>query len=630
MSDDNNQSTTVKAKLRLVHSVATPEEPVPGKDGGEALRRNKDGTHSKRVRVGGQRFMLRIPLLSARAAKERGELLAALAYRMTLAKADTKLAYAALKRIAAQKAVTERAAFQSCDELVAGFRPESNCPTFAAVCIMWNGNTHKQGGTVKPNELHRQFPDDVPLRNTESTIPAAIRTLDKWILPRIGELPIDHITFEVAEEIKKSLPHHLSADYRRQILTPFKTVIDMCVYPLRYIERSPLPEGWLPSTQGPRDLQWLRPAEDLALMQCTAIPLCWRVLWGYYTRNGSRLNEALKVALGQFDLGAKPMVTLFRHQTKTQAQRFWSLDKTRSSEGLRRWVALGRAAAKPTDYMFVNEEGRRIVDKTVKLPKKLRAHLKLAGITRVELFVSTKTSRNICPHDLRATCITVRLACKWTEADIMQVTGHETSTQLAAYKRAAKLLEDIEAGDFVPLHLAIPELAAAAPSAYWRPELDCSPTATTEAATAARGRLRGAAAAGQLGTPQPEASGFLEAAGAPPGSSAQRPPNAAANAATSHASASSMVEQLHLAEVDGTARIRGETRSEASSGPLSSELVGRRLTSPEQLRLQLSELLDPELRRLRGLVKAAKERAAALGAELPLEELLALLSDGVK
>jgi integrase len=62
-------------------------------------------------------------------------------------------------------------------------------------------------------------------------------------------------------------------------------------------------------------------------------------------------------------------------------------------------------------------------------------------------------------HDLRAAFVTVSLANGKTETYVTDRTGHTSSQMLYGYKRPARTHGEVNLGEFVPLHEAIPELA---------------------------------------------------------------------------------------------------------------------------------------------------------------------------
>lgn len=101
----------------------------------------------------------------------------------------------------------------------------------------------------------------------------------------------------------------------------------------------------------------------------------------------------------------------------------------------------------------------------------LRKHLKLAGITRAELFERTKHRRPIRVHDLRATFVTVALAEGHSEAWICDRTGHRSSQMVNAYRRAARIAVELGLGP-----LRVPgRRAVRRPGRLPRTEPDCLP-----------------------------------------------------------------------------------------------------------------------------------------------------------
>ena len=61
-----------------------------------------------------------------------------------------------------------------------------------------------------------------------------------------------------------------------------------------YIERNPLPRAVASKRGRAKRFPILYPNEDTALLACVDIPLCYRMLWGYLHREGSRRNEAVE------------------------------------------------------------------------------------------------------------------------------------------------------------------------------------------------------------------------------------------------------------------------------------------------------------------------------------------------
>ncbi|MFW5739319.1 MAG: DNA integration/recombination/inversion protein, partial [Myxococcota bacterium] len=61
-------------------------------------------------------------------------------------------------------------------------------------------------------------------------------------------------------------------------------------------------------------------------------------------------------------------------------------------------------------------------------------------------------------HDLRATFVTLALACGQTEDWVRTRTGHGSSQMIARYRREAQTPAELKLGWLEPLHQALPEL----------------------------------------------------------------------------------------------------------------------------------------------------------------------------
>jgi integrase len=100
-------------------------------------------------------------------------------------------------------------------------------------------------------------------------------------------------------------------------------------------------------------LACLYPDEDRRLLACTDVPFCFRLLWGFLTREGMREGEAFALTWDCLDLkrGACRL-----DQNKTDDPRAWVLDPG-TAEALRRYRAHFRASAEPSDLVFQDRRG---------------------------------------------------------------------------------------------------------------------------------------------------------------------------------------------------------------------------------------------------------------------------------
>ncbi len=302
-------------------------------------------------------------------------------------------------------------------------------------------------------KLHDEYPDHVAEKKTADDDASR---LEKYIYPVIGPMLLSDVTLKHCQDVLRRIPAKASRSTRRHVAQLMVRVFNLAVYPSEVLERSPLPRGFLPKV-GPRKAgAYLYPDEDRALLACVetedggGVPLVYRILYGFLAREGMRsASEALALTWGSLDLerGAIRLDT-----NKTDDARAWSLDPGVVA-ALTKWHVLQGKPAK-TKRVFAG-----IVDKSFHLARKFReAHLPAAGIDRPELFENTKARKHITAHNLRATFVTISLANGRTSDWVADRTGHKSTGQIATYKRAARMVEELELGPLAPLDEAIPEL----------------------------------------------------------------------------------------------------------------------------------------------------------------------------
>jgi integrase len=272
-----------------------------------------------------------------------------------------------------------------------------------------------QGVPTPPPPVHSDrtevdrgdLPDQIKKKRTASD---DVSRLTKHVYPLLGAKLIYTITLDHCEEVMRKLPADMSPLTRRNVGQAVVRLFNMAVYPLRLIERTPIPSGFLPKSRQPKALAYLYPDEDRRLMACTTVPLPYRLLWGFLAREGMREGEALALTFADLDL-ERGAVRLDRN--KTDDPRVWALSAGVVAV-LKGWRA--KRGARPSDLVFVDEQGAPIIG--FGLPTILRAHLESLGlkIERPELFMSTTERIRIRVHDLRGTFVTVSLANGRTEA----------------------------------------------------------------------------------------------------------------------------------------------------------------------------------------------------------------------
>lgn len=306
--------------------------------------------------------------------------------------------------------------------------------------------------------LHARFPDQIKKKKTHEHDAAR---LENHVYPVIGSKTVASITLDDCEEVMRRLPAELSPLTRRNVGHLVARLLKLAVYPLRIIEASPIPAGFLPNRGAKKALACLYPDEDRRLLACTDVPFCFRLLWGFLTREGMREGEAFTLTWDCLDLkrGACRL-----DQNKTDDPRAWALDPG-TAEALRRYKAHFRPTAEPSDLVFQDPQGRPHTK--FGAAELLRGHLRAIGLAdeRPELFESTAQRKQIRVHDLRGTFVTVSLANDKTESWISDRTGHRSSAMINNYKRVARGFQELDVGTLSPLDSALPELRALASAA---------------------------------------------------------------------------------------------------------------------------------------------------------------------
>jgi hypothetical protein len=79
------------------------------------------------------------------------------------------------------------------------------------------------------------------------------------------------------------------------------------------------------------------------------------------------------------------------------------------------------------------------------------ATLKLAGVTRPQLFEHNQTRIALRAHDLRAGFVTVSLANGKTERWVTDRTGHRSSQMLSLYRKQARSHAELNLEPYAPL-----------------------------------------------------------------------------------------------------------------------------------------------------------------------------------
>jgi integrase len=185
------------------------------------------------------------------------------------------------------------------------------------------------------------------------------------------------------------------------------------------------------------------------------------LFFGVLAREGMRVSEALGLTWSDVDL-VRGVVRL--DSNKTDDPRTWAL----GSDVVAALTIWRKRITNDSKMFLVAALGDR-----GDFAHHLREGLKRAGVARPELFAPHANRLPLRAHDLRGSFVTLALAIGRTEAWVTDRTGHRSSAMVYTYKRAARTATELGLGWFAPLHHAIPEFGASAPSARRESEKTC-------------------------------------------------------------------------------------------------------------------------------------------------------------
>jgi integrase len=275
-------------------------------------------------------------------------------------------------------------------------------------------------------------------------------------LPALGDMAMAAITGEDILKAKKLVPADLDPDTRRLYLLRLRSVFRLARKPLKLITVVPDEAEDLPGLKT-RNLFWfLYPEEEAQLLACRKIPLCYRVLYAWLMRNGTRIDETLRLTHDHLDL-KRGRVHLEAEWTKTKRARFWDLEQD-VHLAMRAWFEIdGRP--KGERRVFHSTKGDTLHQVTVQ--ERFLSDLLLAGVDRAELHKTTKGSRKLRVHDSRASFCTLARRRGMPDAWIMDRSGHESAAQLEKYSRFVRHADEQGiARWFADMGQAIPEIRA--------------------------------------------------------------------------------------------------------------------------------------------------------------------------
>lgn len=195
--------------------------------------------------------------------------------------------------------------------------------------------------------------------------------------------------------------------------------------------------------------QYLYPSELLQLVSCEDVPVRWRVMFAITTYLYARAGEVNALTWDDVDLERGVV-----HIHASMNRRTGKVSTTKTE--ITRRVPIEPALRPVLEALHRESGGRGRVSPVQgtdrKLSRQLQRCLRLAGVTRAELFADDASRKPITFHDLRATGITWAAFRGDDPLRIKQRAGHRTFSTTEGYIREAENLRETNFGEpFPPL-----------------------------------------------------------------------------------------------------------------------------------------------------------------------------------
>jgi integrase len=323
----------------------------------------------------------------------------------------------------------------------------TDSPTFREVAQRWTSG-----------KLAVEFPDHVKEKSSNRT--DELR-LGKYVYGVVGDVLISEFSGPHGMDLVERVSSNMTAvnpglrpTSRRHVLQTVSKILNYAVYPLKLLERNPLPLGFLPKRGKTPAKVCLFPGEERRLLACPKIPIQWRLLIGILAREGLRLSELAQLEWSDVDLDTG---TVDLDKNKTDDPRLWALDP-HVVEALSRWKKMLSPQAKNARRLILHPKSGRLFNPKG-AARRLRTYARKAGLERSQLYEKSEERIALRIHDLRATFVTVSLAQGQTETWVADRTGHRSSQMIATYRRVARTYRELNLGPLAPLCDGIPELA---------------------------------------------------------------------------------------------------------------------------------------------------------------------------
>jgi integrase len=193
-----------------------------------------------------------------------------------------------------------------------------------------------------------------------------------------------------------------------------------------------------PDRGGEKSKCFLYPSEFTRFVACSDVELSWRRLVAVAVYLGVRSGELEALEWEDFDLD-HGKVTVHRAIQRKEP------DKTKGTKSNTPRCFTVESTLLPLLHAMHREAGGagRVIRRMPRhrdLAERFRDFLKLANVTRRELFISDATRINIRFHDLRATTVTWMTVRGDNPALVMNRVGHEDWETMKRYLRQAEAL----------------------------------------------------------------------------------------------------------------------------------------------------------------------------------------------
>ncbi len=285
--------------------------------------------------------------------------------------------------------------------------------------------------------------------------------LKKWVWPRLGAKPTTSITKADVEDLVTALDRAIASDKLGWKTASSvwglvsKAFSDACSAKdrsLRVREDNPARDVVAPDRGVRKGKVYLWPSEFLALMRYEKAPLNWRRTFAVAVYTYARAGELHALDFDALDLAHG---TILIHQAID-----YDTDELKSTKGKQTRRFALEPEILPLLHALCAErggKGRVLVPFPPQkdLAERLREYLEGAGVTRRELFETTRTTRALTFHDLRSTGITWMAVRGDPPLQIQHRAGHESLSTTQDYIREAEAVRPGFGTVFPPLPIEL-------------------------------------------------------------------------------------------------------------------------------------------------------------------------------